>query len=149
MKKIIFMSFLTLFISIGAHSQILDPVTWSYAAKKTTPTEATIYIKASIDKGWHLYSQFIKDGGPVKTSFNFPSSPTYVVLGKTMEPKPISKYESTFKMDVSYFENTVVFQQKVKLKAELATVKGSIEFMVCDDKQCLPPSQVNFSVPVK
>jgi DsbC/DsbD-like thiol-disulfide interchange protein len=149
MKKITFLFCALCLISLSAYSQILKPVTWSYAAKRTSPTTATVFIKATVDQGWHLYSQFVKDGGPVKTSFTFPSSAAYTLIGTTTEPKAITKYESTFKMDVSYFEKSVVFQQKIKLKGKTAAVKGSVEFMVCDDKQCLPPEQVDFSIPVK
>ncbi|MGM9478756.1 protein-disulfide reductase DsbD domain-containing protein [Pedobacter sp. GSP4] len=149
MKKTIFLFCTVCLINLTVYSQILKPVTWSYAAKKTGPNTATVFIKATVDQGWHLYSQFVKDGGPVKTTFTFPSSATYSLVGKTIEPKAITKFESTFKMDVSYFEKSVVFQQKIKLKGKTATVKGSVEFMVCDDKQCLPPEQVDFSVPVK
>ncbi|KIA91588.1 sugar transporter [Pedobacter kyungheensis] len=149
MKKIALLCCFVCLISLSSYSQILKPVTWSYAAKKTSPTTATIFIKATIDRGWHLYSQFVKDGGPVKTTFTFPAAKDFTLIGKTIEPKPVTKYEATFKMDVSYFENSVVFQQKVKLTGKNAVVKGSVEFMVCDDKQCLPPEQVDFSVPVK
>ncbi|WP_316847812.1 protein-disulfide reductase DsbD domain-containing protein [Pedobacter psychrodurus] len=149
MKKITFLFCALCLIKLSAYSQILKPVTWSYAAKRTSPTTATVFIKAAVDQGWHLYSQFVKDGGPVKTTFTFPSSAAYTLVGTTTEPKAITKYESTFKMDVSYFEKSVVFQQKIKLKGKTAAVKGSVEFMVCDDKQCLPPEQVDFSIPVK
>jgi hypothetical protein len=149
MKKIALLCCFVCLISLSSYSQILKPVTWSYAAKKTSPTTATVFIKATVDQGWHLYSQFVKDGGPVKTTFTFPAAKDFTLVGKTIEPKAVTKYEATFKMDVSYFENSVVFQQKVKLKGKNAVVKGSVEFMVCDDKQCLPPEQVDFSIPVK
>ena len=149
MKKTTLLCCLVCLISLSTYSQILKPVTWSYAAKKTGPTTATVFLKATVDKGWHLYSQFVKDGGPVKTTFTFPAAKDFSVIGKTIEPKPTTKYESTFKMDVSYFENAVVFQQKVKLNSKNAVIKGNVEFMVCDDKQCLPPEQVDFSIPVK
>ena len=146
MKKIIFLLSVLCLIKVSAYSQILKPVTWSYAAKKTGPNTATVFIKANIDQGWHLYSQFVKEGGPVKTTFTFPPSLAYVLIGSTAEPKAVSKYESTFKMNVSYFERSAIFQQKLKLKGKSATVKGSIEFMVCNDKQCLPPEQIDFSI---
>jgi hypothetical protein len=135
--------------TITAKSQILKKVTWSYAAKKTSKTEATVYFKATIDEGWHVYSQTVKEGGPIKTTFTFPASKEYTLVGKTIEPKPITKYEETFSMNVSYFEKSVVFSQKVKLTGAKAVVKGTIEFMTCDDKQCLPPEEVSFSIPVK
>lgn len=148
MKRIILFTAVTLF-AFAAQSQILKPVTWSYAAKKTSATEATVFIKATIDEGWHLYSQTVKDGGPVKTTFTFPASSSYTLVGKTLEPKSISRYEETFSMNVNFFEKTALFQQKVKLKGKTAVVKGTVEFMTCDDKQCLPPEQINFSIPVK
>jgi hypothetical protein len=148
MKKLLLAAVLLLSLST-AQSQILKPVTWSYAYKKINAKEAIVYVKATISNGWHVYSQNIKEGGPVKTTFTFAKSPTYAVLGKTIEPKPISKFEETFGMDVSYFEKTALFSQKVRLTGKKALVKGTVEFMTCDDKQCLPPEEVNFSVAVK
>ncbi|WP_158795637.1 protein-disulfide reductase DsbD domain-containing protein [Pedobacter sp. L105] len=148
MKKLI-LSFIIAVAAISAHSQILKPVTWSYAAKKTSATEATIFMKATIDAGWHIYSQNLKDGGPIKTTFTFPAAKDYTLVGTTMEPKAITKHEDTFNMDVSFFEKSVVFQQKIKLKAGQTIVKGSVEFMTCDDKQCQPPEDISFSIPVK
>jgi hypothetical protein len=147
--KISFLTLIAALFSITAYAQILNPISWSYASKKTSATEATVFIKATIDDRWHLYSQFVKEGGPVKTTFTFPTSADYILVGKTVEPKPISKFEKTFNMPVSYFEKSVVFQQKIKLKGKAATVKGRVEFMVCDEKQCLPPTEVEFSVAVK
>jgi hypothetical protein len=149
MKKLLTALCLVSLSYFSAQSQILKPVTWYYAAKKNTPTTATLYIKATIDNGWHLYSQYVKDGGPVKTTFSFPAAKGYSLVGKTAEPKPITKYESTFSMDVSYFEKSVIFQQKIKLSAKAATVNGKVEFMVCNDKQCLPPEEVEFNIAVK
>ncbi|MDR6782137.1 DsbC/DsbD-like thiol-disulfide interchange protein [Pedobacter africanus] len=148
MKNLILLTVGLLF-SLTASSQILKPVKWSYAAKKTSKTEATLFLKATIDEGWHLYSQYMADGGPVKTSFKFASSKAYSPVGKTTEPKPIVKFEKSFDMNVSYFEKSVIFQQKVKLTGANATVKGTLEYMVCDDSQCLPPETVEFSIPVK
>lgn len=149
MKKFLLAS-LVLLATVSAKAQIINPVHWSYAAKKTSPTEAVVLLKATVDKGWHIYSQTVKDGGPIKTSFTFDPSAAYTLAGKTQEPKPITKMEKTFDMEVSYFENTVVFQQKVKLKGNgPVTVKGKLEFMSCNDQKCLPPDEVAFSIPVK
>jgi hypothetical protein len=70
-------------------------------------------------------------------------------LAKPAEPTPITKYEKVFSMNVGYFENSVVFQQKIKLKSAKATaVKGKLEFMTCNDSKCLPPDEVEFSIPL-
>jgi len=130
-------------------AQILTPVHWSYGAKRISKTEAVLFMKATIDDGWHIYSQTVKDGGPIKTSFTFPPAKGYSLVGTTAEPKPVTTFEKTFGMDVSYFEKTVIFQQKIKLSADQVTVKGQLEYMTCNNKQCLPPEDLDFEVAVK
>jgi len=149
MKKITLLLATVLFSVAGAFAQIEKPVTWSYAAKKVSKTEAVLYLKATIEDRWHIYSQNVKDGGPVKTTFTFSPSKDFSLIGKTAEPKAIVKFEDTFKMNVAYFEKSVIFQQKVKLNKGTTTVKGKVEYMVCNDRQCLPPEEVEFSIPVK
>ncbi|RZK80406.1 MAG: sugar transporter [Pedobacter sp.] len=146
--KNLFLFVAGLFLSLSASSQMLKPVKWSTAVKKISSTEAMVLVRATIDEGWHIYSQNVPDGGPVKTTFTFQPSKTYQLVAKTVEPKPITKFEKTFDMNVSYFEKTVTFQQKVKLTGAKPVIKGSVEFMVCDDKQCLPPESFDFSVAV-
>ena len=148
MKKIILIA-TVLLLSYGAFAQIEVPVKWSYAAKRVSRTEAIVYFRANIQSGWHIYSLHVKDGGPIKTSFKFAPSKEYGMYGKTTEPTPLTKYEKAFSMDVSYFEKTVTFQQKIKLRSpKAAIVKGSLEYMTCNDKKCLPPDDVEFSVPI-
>jgi len=148
MKKLLLLLTLVM-VSAGAFAQIEAPVKWSYAAKRISSTEAVVFLRATIDEGWHIYSLNVKDGGPIKTSFTFSSSPDYGLIGKPIEPTPISKFEPSFKMDVTFFEKTVTFQQKIKLKSAGATVvKGQLEYMTCNDKKCLPPDDVNFSIPI-
>ena len=150
MKKMWVMALLGAFL-LGrkADGQILKPVTWSYGAKKISPTEAVVFFKATIDDGWHVYSQHIKDGGPVKTSFTFKPSGAYTLDGATVEPKPITRMEKVFNMEIGYYEHSVIFQQKVKLKVGTAAVTGTLEYMTCNDAQCLPPEDIEFSIPVK
>src|ERR1700744_1471933 len=138
---------ITILISrlISAHAQILTPLKWSYGFKKLTATEAVVMLKANIEPGWHIYSSAQADGGPVKTSFVFSPSAEYSLVGIISEPTPVTKYEKAFAMNVSYFENSVIFRQVVHLNKASAVVKGTLKFMVCNDKQCLPPENVSFS----
>jgi thiol:disulfide interchange protein DsbD len=149
MKKIAF-AVAALLATQHTHAQILTPVHWSYAAKKTSATEATVFLKATIDAGWHIYSQHMKDGGPVKTTITFDPTKTYTLVGQPQEPAPITRLEKVFGMEVSYFANSVIFQQKVKLTGKgPVAVQGKLEFMVCNDEKCLPPDEVTFRIPVK
>ncbi|MFD2871697.1 protein-disulfide reductase DsbD domain-containing protein [Mucilaginibacter ximonensis] len=130
-------------------AQILQPVHWSYAAKKTGVNEAVVFLKADIDEGWHVYSQQVAPGGPVKTSFKFNLSADYILVGSVTEPKPINRFEDVFGMTVSFFEKSVIFQQKLKLKKGQTKVSGTLEYMTCNDEKCLPPDNVEFTIPVK
>lgn len=146
MRKI-FLAIVALMLTVGAQAQVESHVKWSYGAKRISPTEAVLLIKATMDKGWHIYSQHVKPGGPLKTEFTFVPSKEYKLVGKTIEPKPISRYEKVFKMDVGYFEGEVVFQQRVKVKAGKSVVKGKLEYITCKD-HCLPPDEIEFAIPV-
>ncbi len=133
-----------------AQAQILTPVKWAYAAKKTSATEATLYLKATMDEGWHVYSQTGQKGGPVKTTITFAPAKTYALVGTPTEPVPITKYEPVFEIPVSYFAGSVIFQQKIKLTGPGPfTVKGTVKYMTCNDTKCLPPDEITFTIPVK
>ena len=148
MKKLLALT-AALILTISAYAQIEAPVKWSYAAKRTSATEAVVFLKATIQPAWHIYSLNVKEGGPIKTSFTFEKSKDFTLTGKTTEPKPMAKFEKAFKMNVTYFEKEVIFQQKIKLKsANATTVKGKLEYMVCNNLKCLPPEEVNFTIPV-
>lgn len=147
MKKLLLVLAVMLTVA-GAFAQVQGHVTWAYAAKKVSTTEAVVLLKATIDNGWHIYSLNVKDGGPIKTSFKFKPSKEFKLVGKIIEPKPIVKYDPNFKMNLTYFENSVVFQQRIKLTGKKATVKGTLEYMTCNDHQCLPPEDVDFTVQV-
>lgn len=150
MKKIL-LSFLIALISISGFSQIQNPVKWSYSVENNGNENATLVISAKIDKGWHLYSQFIGEGGPVPTTVKFKASKEYSLVGKTEEsPKPHSIYEELFGMKVAFFEKNATFKQKIKVtSSKNFNINGTLEFMVCDDKQCLPPEEIEISFDVK
>ena len=148
MKKVLLV-IVALVMCAGAYAQIETPVRWSYAAKKLNDKEAIVFLKATIQPSWHIYSLNVKDGGPIKTSFEFTPSKLYAPVGKPTEPTPVTKYEKAFSMNVSYFEKEVVFQQKISLKSASATsVTGKLTYMTCNDKKCLPPEDVDFTIPL-
>ena len=148
MKKIL--SILLLFLGYSLQAQIMDPIKWSYSSKNINDKEANLIITAKIDKGWHVYSQFIEEGGPVPTSFKFSPSGDYKLIGKVTEaPKAVTGFDKNFNMNISWHENQVVFKQRIKLNKPKFTVSGKLEFMVCDDTKCLPPTELEFKIPVE
>lgn len=147
--KNLFATFIALFLSIGLSAQILKPVKWEYSVENISGKEATIVIKANIDKGWYLYSQYVEDGGPIPTTVKFNPNASYQLVGKT-EEVPAAKviFDPIFEMSIGKFINQAFFKQKIKLNANQATITGTVEFMVCDDSRCLAPQEIEFSVEV-
>ncbi len=144
--------FLTALLSIGAlaQAQVLNPVKWSFSTKDLGNCEAELILKATIDKTWHLYSQKVMEDGPVPTSFAWIPNPSYTLLGRTSEPKPITKFEKVFDAELSYYEDEAVFKQRVRINSEKnLIIKGSLEYMTCDDGRCLPPETIEFEFKLK
>lgn len=148
MKKLLIAGII-LFASLYSIAQ--GPVKWSFAAKKIADKTYEVRYTATIDAPWHIYSQVTPEGGPVATKITFAKNPLLTLQGTPEEKgKLIKKYEEVFEVDVLYFDKNVEFVQLVKLKSNAKTnISGSIEFMTCDDKQCLPPAQVPFSIELK
>ncbi|PKP43819.1 MAG: thiol:disulfide interchange protein [Bacteroidetes bacterium HGW-Bacteroidetes-13] len=146
MKQIITACLIVLPLFVQA--QIFQPVKWSATAENKTDQSATIVLKATIDKGWHLYAQHIDEGGPIPTEFEFlKQEGNYGLVGETSEEKGIEQFDAIFEMNIKYFENEAVFKQQIKLlNKSLNTVEVDVTFMVCDDTKCLPPDTV--SIPV-
>jgi len=139
----------SLLLNIGFFKPIENHVKWGYTAKRISATEAIIYLRATLDDGWHIYSQHIEEGGPTKTEITFTPSKEYKLVGKTIEPATVAKFDRYFKMNIASFEKEVVFQQKIKLNPKKgATVKVKLEFGICNNKNCLPPDEATFDIPV-
>jgi DsbC/DsbD-like thiol-disulfide interchange protein len=107
-----------------------------------------VFFKADLDEGWHLYGLTAAGGGQVKTTFTFNTTKGYSLLGDVTAPKPETRFEPAFNTKVNYYEKSVVFQQRIKLSENKAEVKGTIEYMVCSNRQCLPPETIEFSIHV-
>ncbi|MBU0486829.1 MAG: thioredoxin family protein [Bacteroidetes bacterium] len=132
-----------------AVSQIVEPVKWTFSIKKTSDDQAELLFSATIENGWHLYSQYIPEGGPISTFFSIDDSKDYKKIGKVIEPKPEEEDDPIFKMVLKYFSHKAVFKQKIQLLSDKeTTIKGFVEFMCCDDKRCIPPEEVNFEIKV-
>jgi thiol:disulfide interchange protein DsbD len=142
---------LLLLFSAFAEAQIYNPVTWTTQTEKVSESDFDLVITAKIDSGWHLYSQNVPDGGPIPTTISFTEKPdAYQLIGDPQEDEGHEEYDNVFEMDIKYFENTAVFKQRIRvLTEEKLILEGVVEFMVCDDANCLPPTEVDVSFEVK
>ncbi|MFY8025519.1 MAG: protein-disulfide reductase DsbD domain-containing protein [Sediminibacterium sp.] len=147
MKKLFFLVFISCFTQL-ASAQIKDPVAWTFEAKKKNADTYELVITANVPKPWHMYSQNMPTGGPVPTKVVFNNNPLVKKIGTTKETGKLEKInDKIFGMEVQFFSGKVVYTQQVKVKPGIKTnMAGYVNYMVCDDEQCLPPTKKQFDI---
>lgn len=145
MKKIL-ISIIAFFLAVTTYAQIQEPVKFKTELKNVSATEVEIVFTASIERGWHVYSTDLGDGGPISATFNTDKLTGAEVVGK-LRPvgKEIASFDKLFEMNVRYFEHSAQFVQKLKLTGGDYQIVGYLEYGACNDENCLPPTQVEFS----
>jgi thiol:disulfide interchange protein DsbD len=128
-------------------AQILEPVKWKFE-NHINGDELLITYTATIDEGWHLYDQNLPANGPISTRFIIENAENVEVNNLvTCEQNPIEKKEEMFNMILRWYEKKVVFKQKMKTTSkDYYAINGYVEFMACDNANCLPPTKIPFSI---
>ena len=137
------------FVAAVAQAQILNPVSWSFSSKKLAENVYEVQMIATIQQGWHLYSQSQpKDAIAQPTSFVFNKNPLLELEGKVKEVGKLEKFvDKELDISANQYSNKVVFVQKVKLKGKAKTnVTGKLTYQTCNDEKCLPAKTVNMSI---
>ena len=150
MKKLLII--FTILFTVSAQSQTLSPVSWTFSAKKITVKTYELHLTASMQTGWHLYSQTQPDDAiAIPTGFTFTTNPLLILNGSIKEIGKLEKFhDAKLQLSANQYSEKVDFVQVVKLKSNIKTnIAGSVEYQTCDDKKCLPPKTVNFSVALK
>ena len=137
---------------VPAWGQIEDPVTWEFSLNPSeTAGMHDVVFHASVDTCWHIYSQHLDDpNGPLPTWFSVELPQGAVGQGDVQECEPIVEYDPNFMMDLKYFEEEVYWWQTVDLSGASPndSIRGFLSFMVCDERQCLPPEDIPFALAV-
>ncbi|MFB6258157.1 MAG: protein-disulfide reductase DsbD domain-containing protein [Flavobacteriales bacterium] len=135
----------------SASGQMLDPVEWSFKKEKLGKGNYKLHLKADLDEGWHLYSQDLpKDATPLPTVIEFEDNAQLILKGETKEHGVVTEADPVSGNELSFFKEKAHFTQKVRVKGSgTEKVKGKVEYMVCDDSRCLPPSGKDFSFELK
>ena len=128
-----------------------DPVKWNYSAVKKSDKEYILDITAMLSPAWHIYSINTSANGPVPTSISFKKNPLITIDGSVKEQGKLkTDHDAVFGVDVKYYSDKVEFMQPVKLRSSVKTnLSGTIKYMVCNDKMCLPPKTIAFNVQIK
>lgn len=137
--------------AVSSVAQIEEPVKWKFSAERTAADEAVFTATATIEATWHVYALSVSNDpnavGPMPTVVKIKPSNDFKVKGKTTEGKYITHFDPNFEMDLNYFENTATFKQTLKLSTKAGTrIKGTIEYMACNDTKCIFPEPAAFDI---
>ena len=152
-RNLVFISLVLFFLSLKINAQEeINPVIWSVEFNQEGDT-SKIVAHASIESGWHVYSQIISDDpeamGPIPLSFTLQPSESYQALGEPLEKsKMITRYDKAFEIDLNYYENELILEQPVKVVSKNDPIKGSISYMACDDERCIFPPEFTFELKI-
>lgn len=139
---------LMLFLSLFSMAQSGTKVNWTYTVKKISDKQFELKLTATMMPGWHIYSQVQgKDAIALPTRLSFTKNPLIVFNGPVKEVGKLTEdFDKATQSKSRFYSNKVEFIQVITLKSKVKTmVAGNVEFMVCDDRQCLPPDQVKFT----
>lgn len=135
------------FIAVAAQAQIFTPVTWEFGLNDSGSAEKELLFTATLESGWHLYDMNLPEGGPVSTTFTFETIKGAELVGAPYATtKPTTVFDELFDMELRWFGGKVTFVQKVKVTdPKKFAVMGEVEYMACNDENCLPPERESFS----
>lgn len=148
LRKSIKLTLLLLLLAGSINAQIKNPVKWKIEYKENGNNVYDIIFNATIEEGWHLYDLGPYNDGPNPTQFYFDESKSYKRVGNVkMLIQPKVEFDEMFQMKIGYFLNRAQFAQSIQvLSKDSVTVKGYVEWMVCDNGSCLPPTEYEFAV---
>lgn len=134
-------------LSSVVSAQIKDPVKFKYTVNTLANGEYEAVLTASVDKGWHIYSQDLPQDSGIPTEMKVSSKDGITLIGKVVEAgKKHSEFSEAFGAQIVYYSNTAQFKQKFKLKDKVksALVVAEITYQTCDDRICLAPNTLEF-----
>ncbi len=144
-KSTILVALMALF-AMAAQAQMQDPVHFSVSQKQVSPTEVDVIFTGKIDAGWHVYSTGLPADGPISATITTEKADGAKADGKLKaQGKEISTFDKLFDMNLRYFEHSVTFVQRYKVTGKTYDIKGFLEYGACNDQNCMPPTQVEFS----
>lgn len=150
MKKLVTLLMFT-FLALAVQAQILTPVKWNIKLEDSESAEKTLIFSAKLDAGWHLYDMNLPEGGPISTSFSFENLKGAKTIGTPVASKEATTvFDEQFQMELRWFAGEVSFRQKIEVTdPKHLQVGGYVEYMACNDENCLPPEQEEFAFSAK
>ena len=146
-QAILFLLFF-IFAFAKGNAQILEPVKWTAKIEKKSGSNAILIFDGTIEKDWHMYSQFTPDGGPLPLEIVFKNQKgNYNLVGKAKEGKTKTAFNDVFGVNETFFEGKAHIEQEIIItNPNLKTVDVDFDFQVC--KEVCINSNKKFSISI-
>lgn len=129
---------LFLFGILTLQAQFEEPVVWESKVEQLVEDRYQLIFEADIATNWHLYSQFSDPEGAIPTEFVFDQTDSFKLVGNVTESESVVDYDQVFEMDLTYFNDSAIFQQQIQvLDDRLTQIKVEINYQACDDELCI------------
>jgi thiol:disulfide interchange protein DsbD len=129
---------LFLFGILTLQAQFEEPVVWESKVEQLAEDRYQLIFEADIAPNWHLYSQFSDPEGAIPTEFVFDQTDSFKLVGNVTESESVVDYDQVFEMDLTYFNDSAIFQQQIQvLDDRLTQIKVEINYQACDDELCI------------
>lgn len=140
---------LMLLAVIGFAMKAANPVQWTAKVEMASATEGVVVLSATIDEGWHVYGVQMPEDGPSATKIYYKPQGIEFVGNAKVAPSPKKEKDDMFGIEVTYWERKVTFRRKFKVvDAGKAAVKVTVDFMACNDSNCMPPTTKEFDLKI-
>ncbi len=131
------------------YSQILDPVKWTSRTEYVSGSQYDLIFEGKIDDGWHVYSQYTPDGGPLPLEIVFENTKGVKLVGKAKESAYKKQFNDVFGVDEYYFEKSVLLKQRVNITDQtIRQVKISLNYQVCKESCINQEKDFTFAIPI-
>ena len=149
MKKLLLLLLAFLAYANG-NSQIKKPVKWTSKTEKISDTEFNLVMIASIEKGWHMYSQFTPEDGPLPMLVTIKNQKgNFELVGKAKESAYKKEFNKDFGVDEFYFENKAIVTQRVKItNSKTSQIAVNLDFQACQNQCINDKVDLTFDIPV-
>ena len=145
-RSVASLTFAVFALSVQAQSA---SVTWESSVEALEGDSYRIVLEASIPASYHMYDMGPYEGGPNATVITFtPSEGIQLEGGVEQLSTPHRYFDDVFGMEIGTFEGKAQFAQRVKLSAPQASITARLEWMICDDTNCMPPDDIELTITV-
>jgi suppressor for copper-sensitivity B len=127
----------------------------SLRAQFTAPSDGKpgyLFITATIEPGWHIYSITQAAGGPIATKIEASPPPGVSIAGAfqpSVPPEKKKEPEAFGDLPIETHQGTVTWYAPIDVMVGLdpakLEIRGKVTVQPCDANACLPPTQIPFT----